>query len=152
MNAGKSDNFMEKLRRTVKSGLMNFLDMYDVNDGESTVADLLAELLTDLLGNTLDILSSDVTVKYYEHNGASLISYDNYTDEREIKSLMFEIPLGQTYSIELPPLNFDLDNSAFPLVLKTRATERPTLSVEWSLKLAFGFDEDDGFFLYTYRK
>ena len=152
MNAGKSDNILEKFRRTVIGALEDFLDKYDVNDGESTVADLIAILLTDLLGDTLGILSNDVTVTYYEHNGTSLIPYSNYTDEREIGSLMFEIPLGQTFTFELPPLNFDLDNEAFPLELKTRSTERPALTVEWSIKLAFGFDRDDGFFLYTYRK
>lgn len=155
LGAGSSDNFMEKARRTVKGALEQVLDAYDVNDKESTVADLIAKALTDLLGNTLGILTDDVTVKYYEHRydeTETLIAHNNYTDELGIKSLMFEIPFGQTLTVELPPMNFDLGNSAFPLQIKTQATEKPTLNLEWSLKLAFGFDADDGFFLYTYRK
>lgn len=36
-----------------------------------------------------------------------------------------------------------------PLTFEVKDNE-PVLKVEWQFKLAFGFDEDDGFFLYTF--
>ena len=47
-------------------------------------------------------------------------------------------------------MNFDLGNDNFPLQIATNSTEKPTLTIAWSFKLAFGFDETDGFFLYTF--
>jgi hypothetical protein len=151
LKAGSSDNFIEKARRTVKGTLDQILKTYQVDDGDSTVADLIANVLTDLLGNNLGILSDDVSVKYYEHNGQeSLIEYASYSKNLKIKSLMWEIPFGQTYTINLPPMNFDLGNRNFPLQISTSSNERPSLSLQWSFRLAFGFDENDGFFLYTF--
>jgi hypothetical protein len=154
LKAGSSDNFIEKARRTVKGTLDQILNTYQVDDGDSTVADLIANVLTDLLGNNnLGILSDGdaVSVKYYEHNGQeSLIEHANYSDDLEVKSLMWEIPFGQTYTINLPPMNFDLGNRNFPLQISTSSNERPSLSLQWSFRLAFGFDENDGFFLYTF--
>ena len=148
LKAGSSDNFIEKARRTVKGTLDQVLNTYEVDDGDSTVADLIANILTDLLGSELNILTGNVTVKYYEHDGDSLVPYDSYSDDLEIKSLMWEIPFGQTFNVSLPPMNFDLGNNNFPLQIST--SERPTLDITWNFKLAFGFDEDDGFFLYTF--
>ena len=150
LKAGSSDNFLEKARRTVKGTLDQVLNTYEVDDGDSTVADLIANILTDLLGSELNILTGNVTVKYYEHDGDSLVPYDSYSDDLEIKSLMWEIPFGQTFTVSLPPMNFDLGNDNFPLQISTSSSERPTLNITWNFKLAFGFDEDDGFFLYTF--
>jgi hypothetical protein len=47
-------------------------------------------------------------------------------------------------------LNFDLENDNLPLQIKLNSNEQPALTLEWGFKLAFGFDETDGFFLYTY--
>ena len=151
LKAGSSDNFLEKARRTIKGTLDEVLSTYKVDDGESTVADLIANVLTDLLGNNLGILNENITVTYYEHNGqVSLTPHDKYNKDIDIKSLMWTIPFGQTYTIKLPPMNFDLGNENFPLQISTSADEQPTLNLTWSFKLAFGFDEKDGFFLYTF--
>ena len=137
LKAGSSDNFLEKARRAVKGTLDQILDTYDVNDGNSTVADLIANVLTDFLGNDLGILKGDVTVKYYEHNGTeTLITHDKFNEDLEIMSLMFEIPFGQTYTIELPPLNFDLDNNKFPLQISLDSTDHPSLNLDWSFKVS----------------
>ena len=150
MRAGSPDNFLEKARRAVKDTLFDILNTYQVDDGESTVADLIANVLTDLLGD-LGILNGMVSVNYYEHNdGESLTEHENFDPTLDIKSLMWEIPFGQTFTIDLPPMNFDLGNGFFPLQIRTSSTEQPTLSLTWSMKLAFGFDENDGFFLYTF--
>lgn len=152
LKAGSSDNFLEKARRTVKGTLDQILNTYKVDDGDSTVADLIANVLTDLLGaNNLGILRNAVSVKYYEHNGQeSLIEHASYSKDLKVKSLMWEIPFGQTYTINLPPMNFDLGNKNFPLQISTSSNEKPSLSLQWSFRLAFGFDEKDGFFLYTF--
>ena len=87
LKAGSSDNFLEKARRTVKGTLDQVLNTYEVDDGNSTAADLLANVLTDLLGNRLDILKSDVTVTYYEHDGTqSLIPHDKYNRGKKVVS------------------------------------------------------------------
>lgn len=156
LNAGSSDNFLEKARRTVKGTLDEILNTYEVDDGESTVADLIANVLTDLLGNELGVLTGEVNITYYEHNATKhnathLLPHAKYNEALDIKSLIWEIPLGQTYTIELPPLNFDLDNPKLPLQISTESADnQPALTLEWSFKLGFGFDDDDGFFLYTY--
>ena len=150
LRAGSADNFLERARRTIKGTLDQVLNTYEVDDGESTVVDFIANVLTDLLGEA-GILTGNVTVKYFEHvDTESLISHDSYNEDLEIDSLMIEIPLGQNYTIELPPLNFDLGNNKFPLQLSLNTTAE--LNVHWQFKLAFGFDANDGFFLYTYRE
>lgn len=154
LGAGDPDNFLERARRTVTGTLRDILITYDADDGESTVADLIKISLSDMLGNKLGILNGDVSLKYYEHkkNETPLIAYEKYTSDLDIKSLMWEIPFGQTYTIELPPVNFDIGNEAFPLQINAGSSAQPILSLEWSFKLAFGYDESDGFFLFTYRE
>ena len=132
------------------------LDTYstDNDDGESTVADLLANVLskelgTDDEGKGLHILTDDVTVSYYEHVEGNRIEYASYDQSKQIKSLMWNIPFGQTYTIELPDLDFELGNDALPIQLKISA-EPPIMNVTWKFSLSFGYDEEDGFFLYTF--
>ena len=98
LRAGSSDNFLERARRTVKGTLDQILNTYEVDDGESTVADLVANVLTDLLGNKAGILAGNVTVKYFEHNETEshngtepLIEYESYDEHLEIDSLMWEV-------------------------------------------------------------
>ena len=55
-------------------------------------------------------------------------------------------PTGQTFRIEVP-IDFELPGG-FPLQIKP--PERPTLTLFWKFKLAFGFDDSEGFFLYTF--
>ena len=89
LKAGRSDNVLENARRTVKATLDEILNTYRADDSNSTVVDLVAVVLTDLLGNDLEILTGNVTVQYYEHNGIeSLISHGSYIEGLEIKSLM----------------------------------------------------------------
>jgi hypothetical protein len=142
LNAGSSDNFLEKSRRAVKFTLTEILDTYDEGD---VVTELIANALTDILGNRLGILNGDVTVMYYEHHGETLIGYDSYSDDLDILSIQWEIPFFQNFTIELPPIN-----NMIPLQIST-GTAEPLLNVECSFKMAFGFNED-GFFLYTYRE
>ena len=166
LKAGTSDHFLEKARRSgmcfhgvkltptpqpsldsnnwylhsVVGTLEDILFNYGDDGGNTTAADLIANVLTDKLGNELGILSSPVSVTYYEHTGGSLVRHDSYNEDIEVKSLMWEIPLGQTYTIALPPLNFDIGIDNFPL--KTKMKQTPSLSLEWAFKLAFGFDEE----------
>ena len=48
---------------------------------------------------------------------------------------------GQRLTITLPPLNFHLGNDNLPLQIELDSDGQPALTLEWSLKLAFGFDE-----------
>lgn len=140
--------------------------------------DLIANGLSALLGSGgLGILSNGVNVTYFEHrNQTLLVPHSAYDKNLEVKSIMWEIPFGQTFTIELPPLNFDLGNDNLPLKIKLDSNGQPALKLEWGFKLAFGFDDTgtvevggfillkslaallilssitnlDGFFLYTY--
>lgn len=81
----------------MKGTLDEILSTYDADGGDSTVVDLVANLLTDLLGEEgLGILSSSVSATYFEHiNEESLVPYDTYNDSLNIKSIMWEIPFGE---------------------------------------------------------
>ena len=81
--------------------------------------------------------------------GINRIEYASYDQSKQIKSLMWNIPFGQTYTIELPDLDFELGNDALPIQLKISA-EPPIKNVSWKFSLSFGYDEEDGFFLYTF--
>jgi hypothetical protein len=153
LKAGTKDHFMEQARRAVKGTLIGILKGYNADGGSSTVADLIANGLTDLLGNKIGILRNNVSVKYYEHIGEeSFVAHDTYDRRLNIKSLMFDIPFGQTFTIELPPLNFDFGNKIFPVQISMGGDARPALSIQWSFRMGFGLDEDDGFFIYTFPK
>lgn len=67
-----------------------------MDNSDSTVADLIANVLSDLLGNGLGILSEDVSVKYFEHeNESSLVPHTTYDENLYVKSIMWEIPFGE---------------------------------------------------------
>jgi hypothetical protein len=150
LKAGTPDHFLEKARRTVVGTLEDIMTTYSKEDSQTTVADIIANVLTDILGDELEILSRPVSVSYYEHTNGTLVHYDSYDDELNVKSIMWEIPFGQTFTITLPPLNFDIGNDKLPIQIKMDQTQNPELVLEWGFKLAFGFDEEAGFFLYTY--
>lgn len=57
--------------------------------------------------------------------------------------------IGQTLEINLPSLDFELQNDALPLQLTINGSQ-PILCIRWGFKFAFGFDETDGFFIYTF--
>lgn len=131
--------------------MLEVLNKYDNSaDEDSTVADLLADILSVELGDEgLGILQDDITVSYYEHVRGSRVEYGNYDRSKDIKSLMWTIPFGQEYLITLPALDFELGNKALPLQLNVDSSP-PEFSIEWKFTLSFGFDEEDGFFLYTH--
>ena len=56
---------------------------------------------------------------------------------------------AQNYTIDLPELDFELDNQALPIQFNI-AGASPTFTVELRFKFSFGFDEDNGFFVYTH--
>ena len=131
---------------------------YD-DDGELTVADLLANILDGALGDEgIGILQAGerVTTTYYTHvdgpcDKDCTVGNTTYDSTIEIKSLMWTIPFGQNFSFNLPELDFEIGNDALPLQLSVEDEgDPPVLEIEWAFTLAFGFDEDDGFFLYTY--
>jgi len=84
----------EVSRRSVKGALDEILYSYD-DGGNSTVVDLIAYVLTDLLGGS-NLLSRPVQVAYFEHmNEESLVRYENYDDSLDVKSIMWEIHFGE---------------------------------------------------------
>ena len=149
------------------------------------MADIIAAVLNELLGDIGILQEEGISVSYYEHEdifdtdnpgepiGNRIKYYPDYDESLDIKSLMWTIPFGQTITIPIPGLNFKLPpgksaacvfhcfifkstlphllfiTTELPLTFEVKDNE-PVLIVEWQFKLAFGFDEDDGFFLYTF--
>ena len=152
------DNFIANARRKVVGTLEAQLNAYEESgDSTETVADIIANILNDLLGdNGLDILqeNKEITVTYYKNVevGVDKFQTANVTYDKkiksEIKSLMFTIPFGQVFSVPIPGLNFKLP-SALPFTFEVSDNE-PSLDIEWQFDLAFGYDEDSGFFIYTF--
>jgi len=56
---------------------------------------------------------------------------------------------GQKFEIHMPSLDFKTPGN-LPITLRVESNESPTLKLDWTFKLAFGFDETDGFFIYTF--
>jgi hypothetical protein len=69
---------------------------YEKEDENTTVADIIANELTNLLGEGgMDILHSDVNITYYEHIHGMAVE-KAYSPDLDIKSLMWTIPLGKS--------------------------------------------------------
>lgn len=69
---------------------------YEKEDEHTTVADIIANELTNLLGEGgMDILHSDVNITYYEHIHGMAVE-KAYSPDLDIKSLMWTIPLGKS--------------------------------------------------------
>ena len=51
--------------------------------------------------------------------------------------------LGQTYSVNLPELEFEIGNDGLPLQVVVNGGT-PVLEIEWEFNLAFGFDDETG--------
>lgn len=151
LKAGSSDNFLEKARRAVIGTMDDMISNYEEGADENsttTIADIIGSELDSLLGG-IGILESPIDVTYYEHIDDVAVSHSSYDSSLDIKSLQWTIPFGQTITLPLPPLNFKLDG-ALPLHLKIESENVPTITLEWGFKLAFGFDDEDGFFLNTF--
>ena len=163
LNASTPENPIRKAKRNVVGAMEARLKAYDENDSDSnTVADIIAAELDIVLSKIgiLDETSSGVDVTYYVHpkgGGRVECIYGEQVeieganvacDPDNIKSLMWTIPFGQEFPIELPELDFELPEG-LPVQLKVDS-ETPVLELFWKFKLAFGFDETDGFFLYTF--
>ena len=57
---------------------------------------------------------------------------------------------GQNFKIKLP-LDFNLDPRDFPVEISLDSGDNvPELSIGWRFNLAFGYDETEGFFLFTF--
>lgn len=79
-----------------------------------------------------------------------VVCFDATTSNNDLICTLYRtIPFGQQIDVPLPSLNFKLDNEALPLQLEISGNQ-PILTIEWEFKLAFGFDESDGFFIYTF--
>jgi hypothetical protein len=56
---------------------------------------------------------------------------------------------GQVFEIHMPSLDFKTPGN-LPITLRVESNESPTLKLKWTFMVAFGFDETDGFFIYTF--
>lgn len=123
------------------------------------MADVLA-LIMEMAMDRLFILQKHkhVTTQCYYFDSDPLKSdteqevVDCIADDPKPTSLMWSLPFGMTFVIEIP-MDFDLDAGSFPLEIEFDGdkNEAPALTIGWSFDLGFGFDEVDGFFLYTVR-
>lgn len=83
--------FFPKARRAIVGTLEDTLNNYEADSASTdTVADIIANVLSDLLGE-IGILNDDVFVTYYEHENNQTVGYDAYDATKDFKSLMWTI-------------------------------------------------------------
>lgn len=83
--------FFPKARRAIVGTLEDTLNNYEADSSSTdTVADIIANVLSDLLGE-IGILNEDVFVTYYEHENNQAVGYDAYDATKDFKSLMWTI-------------------------------------------------------------
>lgn len=140
LGAGTRNNFLQRARTAVIGEMEDLLKRYSEadEDGTATVADLLGNILSDVLGR-MGILSGDVNVTYFEHIDNRTVPDDGYDSNKknDYKSLMWTIPFGQSIDIVLPELDFELENDELPLQLRVNGTA-PVLTIQWQFIFAFG--------------
>jgi len=159
LGAGTDQNILARGRRKVIPALQAGLDSLGKPD---SVAESLAVLLGKAV-RSIGILRPGETVVvscyFYDVKKAKNVtqSAQQITSCKpdatpRPTSIMWSIPFGQTFDVEVP-LDFDLDVKKFPLEIEFSGngnTSAPTLTIGWAFDLAFGFDEMNGFFLYTF--
>ncbi len=99
LNAGKSSNPIAKTRNAVVGAMRGVMESYKSTDGNSlTVADIIASGLSDVLRD-IDVLAAGKKVEttYYEVDASNAMveKYTEYDKKKNIKSLMWTIPLGK---------------------------------------------------------
>lgn len=106
VGGGRNSNPIAKAKRSVVGAIETVLNNYDDDtdqSGDNTVAKLLADILSDLLGDGstelnipgLGILKGDINVTYYEHVDGATVGSDMYDRQnQDVKSLMWTIPFG----------------------------------------------------------
>lgn len=154
LGVNTANNVLGRARRQVVSGVRNGLNDLAASNEEQrpdTVGEALALLLEEAL-LAIDFIREENSVLFecFQTTGGNAIPSSVDCESGDITSIMWTVPLGQNSVINLP-LDFSLD-PAFPLeiALGSDPNETPTLEVGWSFKLAFGFDEREGFFLQTF--
>jgi hypothetical protein len=155
LGAGTDDNVIGRGRRKIVPLLQSGLNSFEGD--KDTVADVIARLMETAI-DRIGILQENetVTVTCFYYNDDPNVTQrevidDCLSDYPVSASLMWTLPFGQSFAIELP-LDFDLDAGSFPLEIEFDGIDSnvPTLAIGWSFNLAFGFDEVEGFFLYTF--
>lgn len=137
LGANTGNNILAQARRRMIPRIRRELEEQENPD---TVADSIANLLDDILG---DFLLGNVTVNCSDATRQSL----NCTEDG-IASVQWTVPLGQNLSIPIP-LDFEVAPD-FPLLVEMTGENEPSLDIGWGFKLGFGFDEQAGFFLDTF--
>lgn len=89
MNAGSSENFLERSRRTIVGELEAILNSQPESD---TVAEVIAGALSDLLD---PVLQERINVTYYENGPNGTQPLESFNSNKDIKSFMFTIPFGK---------------------------------------------------------
>jgi hypothetical protein len=152
LGAGTDQNLIARGRRKVIPSLQAGLDSFE---GEATTVAKLLGLLIELALDKIGILQPGERVAvdcfYYNNDTNARTTVECVSENPKPSSVMWAIPFGQRFVIEMA-LDFDLDTGDFPLEIEFDgdANSVPTLTIGWSLSLAFGFDESAGFFLYTF--
>jgi hypothetical protein len=100
LNAGKSSNPIAKTRNAVIGAMRGVMESYKSTDESNslTVADIIASGLSDVLRD-IEVLAAGKKVEttYYEVDASNAMvkKYTEYDKKKNIKSLMWTIPLGK---------------------------------------------------------
>lgn len=159
LGAGTDNNILALGRRKILGALQEGLD--SLEGQKDTVAEALGLLIEKAL-DSIGLLQEDenVEVDCYNHTESSsepgewsrnVVTCSTKDDDPGADSVQWRIPFGQSFAVELP-MDFDLDTGNFPLEVEFSGDDEsvPTLEIGWSFTLSFGFDEDEGFFVYSF--
>ncbi len=151
LGAGTSNNILAKGRNKVIPFLQVGLNSFEGKT--DTVGDVLARLMDKALDAVepslrLENRSTEFICYVYSNDTLQQEVVDCLDDNSDPTSVMWSIPFGQSFSIDLP-LDFDLDAGDFPLEITFDGGDS-SLKIGWGLDLAFGYMEGPGFFLFTF--
>ncbi len=151
LGAGTSNNILAKGRNKVIPFLQEGLNSFEGKT--DTVGDILARLMDKALDAVepslrLENKSTEFLCYVYSNDTSRQEIVDCVDDTSDPTSVMWSIPFGQSFSIDLP-LDFDLDAGDFPLEITFDGGDS-SLKIGWGFDLAFGYMEGPGFFLFTF--
>ncbi|GAX18396.1 hypothetical protein FisN_2Lh003 [Fistulifera solaris] len=151
LGAGTSNNILAKGRNKVIPFLQEGLDSFEGKT--DTVGDVLARLMDKALDAVepslrLEGRSTEFICYIYSNDTLQQEAVDCVDETNDPTSVMWSLPFGQSFSIDLP-LDFDLDAGSFPLEITFDGGDS-SLKIGWGLDLAFGYMEGPGFFLFTF--
>ena len=152
LGGNSKNNVLGKARRLVGQGLAAALGATQ-SDGD-TFIEVIADTIDMALRGTTDLMRPDDAVSFQCYTRTSNDGLPSHVPSAcatgESSSVVWTIPLGGCFNVSTP-LDFQLDPQLpFHVKVGGKGDDNvAVLSLAWSFAFSFGFDESEGFFLFT---